>query len=623
MCGIVGYIGSRNAADVLIDGLRRLEYRGYDSAGIAAQNGAGIHIEKRVGRIDALAEALRARPLFGTAGIAHTRWATHGAPTDANAHPHTDCAGRISVVHNGIVENFQELKRELAQAGHRFRSETDSEVLAHLIEEAWGRTGDPLEAVRAALGRVRGSYAVAVLFEAHPGLLIAARRESPLVVGLGDGEYLVASDAPAVVPHTREILVLDDGELARIDRTGVRLFDMRGNEVEKRPLRVDWDPEEAEKGGFEHFMIKEIHEQPAALRRALAGRIAPEENGAGSPAALRVDLAEAGWSAEAIRAFRKVYFVACGTAHHAGLVGKRLLEAATDLDVAAELASEFRYGEPRVGPAALVIAVSQSGETADTLAAVKEAKLRGARVLAVTNVVGSSLARAADYVLYTHAGPEIAVASTKAYLTQLACLGLVALYVGRVRGTLSKERERELAAALERLPALVEQVIRAVEPKARELARRWQDARDLFYIGRGLDYAVAREGQLKVKEIAYVHAEALAAGELKHGTLALIEEGVPVVALATQRPLVDKTLSNIQEVAARGGDVVALALEDCPRREALEETAREVWYLPAVPAELAPVLAAVPLQLFAYHMAKARGLDVDKPRNLAKSVTVE
>jgi len=626
MCGIVGYIGQKEAACVLVDGLKRLEYRGYDSAGIAAQNGSGLSIVKRAGRLDCLVATLEESPLRGTAGIAHTRWATHGGPTDENAHPHTDCAGRIGVVHNGIIENFQELKRELCGRGHIFRSETDTEVLAHLIEEAYAGVKDPVEAVRFALRPLRGSYAIAVLFEAHPELLVVARKESPLVIGLGDGENFIASDVPAIVRHTRDVLVLEDGELAVVDREGVRLFDLEGKPVHKEPLRIDWDPGQAEKGGFEHFMLKEIHEQPAAVRQALAGRLADSSvNGRanGRYKESLIDLSQAGWSKERIQAYRSMYLVACGTAYHAGLVGKRLLERATDLAVTAELASEFRYSEPRLDSRTLVIVISQSGETADTLAAAKEAKRQGADVLAVTNVVGSSIAREADYVIYTQAGPEIAVASTKAYLTQLICLTLVALYVGRVRATLDPEKEREFVSCLRELPEKVGQVIAEFEPRARLLAKEWRDARDVFYLGRGLDYAVAMEGQLKLKEISYVHAEALAAGELKHGTLALIEEGVPVLALATQNRLFDKTLSNIKEVVARGGDVLAIALEDCPGQDALAESAREIWYLPAVPEELAPVLAVVPLQLFAYAMARERGLDVDRPRNLAKSVTVE
>lgn len=613
MCGIIGYVGRGDAPRAILEGLRRLEYRGYDSAGVAAQNGHAIEVVKRSGRLEALETALVERPISGHIGIGHTRWATHGAPTDANAHPHIDCAGKISVVHNGIIENHQELRRGLIARGHTFRSETDSEVLAHLIEEAYQIDRDPAGAVRAALRQVRGSYAVCVLFEERKELLVAARKDSPLIVGLGEGENIVASDVPALVHATRQVLILDDGEVAEVTAESVRVTTLDGTVVEKAPLHVGWNPEEAEKGGFAHFMLKEIYEQPQAVKNAMAGRIAQG----------RVDLSDAGWSKERIRSYRRVYLVACGTAYHAGLVGRRLIEEATDLLVAAELASEFRYAAPRLGPDALVIAISQSGETADTLAALKEAKRQGADVLAITNVVGSSVAREATYVVYTQAGPEIAVASTKAYLTQLVCLALVAVYLGEVRGTLDPGVARALVEGMTALPEQVDRVIKAFDAKTKAVAARWKQAKDVFYLGRGLDYAVAMEGQLKLKEISYIHAEALAAGELKHGTLALIEEGVPVVALATQNHLFEKTLSNLKEVGARGGRILALALEGCPDRESLEEAADEVWYLPTTHSQLAPVLAAVPLQLLAYYSATVRGCDVDKPRNLAKSVTVE
>ncbi len=613
MCGIIGYVGRGDAPRAILEGLRRLEYRGYDSAGVAAQNGSAIEVVKRSGRLEALESALRERPISGHIGIGHTRWATHGAPTDENAHPHTDCAGKIGVVHNGIIENHQELRRGLLARGHVFRSQTDSEVLAHLIEEAYQADPDPAGAVRTALKQVRGSYAICVLFEDHKELLVAARKESPLIVGLGDGENFVASDVPALVHKTRKVLILDDGEVAEVTARSVRVTTLDGAEVKKAPLHVGWDPEEAEKGGFAHFMLKEIYEQPQAVKSAMAGRISDG----------RVDLSSAGWSEERIRSYRRVYLVGCGTAYHAGLVGRRLLEEATDLLVSAELASEFRYATPRLGPDTLVIVISQSGETADTLAALKEAKRQGSDVMAVTNVVGSSVAREATYVVYTQAGPEIAVASTKAYLTQLVCLALVAVYMGQVRGTLDPGAARSLVEGLAALPEQVDEVIKAYDARTKAAAERWKEARDVFYLGRGLDYAVAMEGQLKLKEISYVHAEALAAGELKHGTLALIEEGVPVVALATQNHLFEKTLSNLKEVGARGGHILAIALEGCPDPASLEEAAHEVWYLPATHSQLAPVLAAAPLQLLAYHSATVRGCDVDKPRNLAKSVTVE
>ncbi len=636
MCGIVGYIGKEGATSVLIDGLSRLEYRGYDSAGVALQNGNGIHIIKRAGRIRALEEALKRAYLPGHAGIAHTRWATHGGPTDQNAHPHLDCTGRISVVHNGIIENYRELRSRLISAGHTFRSETDSEVIAHLIEEAYARLGLPEVAVREALADVKGSYAIAALFADAPDILIATRKESPLVIGLGAGENYVASDVPAIVHRTRDVVILDDGELAVVRHDQVALSGRDGRPIEERVVRVDWNPEAAEKGGYAHFMIKEIHEQPEAVSRALAGRIVTQADGAcggargaafvgasGGACEDVVDLSSIGWTDDAIRRFNQVHVVACGTAYHAGLVGKRMIEQATDLAVMAEIASEYRYAEPRTDDRTLVITISQSGETADTLAAMREAKSRGAHVLAVTNVVGSSVAREADWALYTQAGPEIAVASTKAYLTQLVCLALVSLHLGRARGEIESAKAGRLVSALKALPHQVKRVIEEIEPKARALATSWEGVRDAFYIGRSTDYAVAMEGQLKLKEIAYVHAEALAAGELKHGTLALIEPGVPVIALVTQNRLFEKSVSNLKEVAARGGRITALAMESCPDRASLEDAASDVWYLPATEEELAPVLAAAPLQLIAYYCALHRGCDVDKPRNLAKAVTVE
>ncbi len=626
MCGIVGYVGTNDAREVLLDGLARLEYRGYDSAGIALQNGRGIRVSKRAGRLASFTQSLGENPIHGECGIAHTRWATHGAPTDENAHPHGDCSGAISVVHNGIIENYRRLRARLIEAGHTLRSDTDSEALAHLIEDEYASLArspggpDPLMAVRRALAQVVGSYAVAVLFEAHPDLLIAARKESPLIIGLGQGENYVASDVPAIVARTRDVLFLQDGEFARVDRHSVEIVTSTGELVTRTPVRIDWDPEQAERGGYEHFMLKEVHEQPDAVRSALRGRM--ELSTAEAGLAL-TGLTSKAWSPATIRQYNRVYVVACGTAYHAGLVGKRLIESMTDLPVNAELASEFRYSEQRLNDRTLLVVVSQSGETADTLAALKEAKSKGADVLAVTNVVGSSIAREADYVMYTQAGPEIAVASTKAYVTQLVCLGLVAVNMGLARGSLAVERAESFLAALGRLPEKIEETIQRLEPAAKALAHEWRTARDVFYIGRGLDFAVALEGQLKLKEISYIHAEALAAGELKHGTLALIEAGVPVVALATQPSLFDKAVGNFKEVAARGGQIVALALEDSPDRESLADAADAVWYLPSTLPELAPVLSAVPLQLLAYYTAVARGCDVDKPRNLAKSVTVE
>jgi glucosamine--fructose-6-phosphate aminotransferase (isomerizing) len=670
MCGIVGYVGTQAAAPILLEGLRRLEYRGYDSAGVAGRNGSRLQVVKSAGRLDNLERALQEQPLPGCIGIAHTRWATHGAPTDLNAHPHTDCTGRIGVVHNGIIENYLELRAWLIERGHRFSSETDSEVLAHLLEELrspadedGGAAGNAqyasanrashapryeshlapgseeshlsaqtassnssahtgthtptlLPALRRALARIEGSYAVVVLSQDDPDTLLAARRDSPLIIGLGQEETFVASDIPALVGRTRQVLVLEDGDVAVIRCTGVELQKLDGTTVRRPVLQVDWDPGQAEKGGYDHFMLKEIHEQPQALRAALAGRLHEGEDGMLAPKLEQV------LRPESARIFRRVTIVACGTAFHAGLLGKQWLERWTDLPAEADLASEFRYREPRVDDNTLCIAVSQSGETADTLAALREAARRGASTLAITNVVGSSIAREAAAVLYTQAGPEIAVASTKAYTTQLACLALLAVYLGLERGTLSAARADEVLRDLLRLSDLLAAYMQVVEPLIREVGVQWQRVTDAFFIGRGHDYAVAMEGQLKLKEISYIHAEALAAGELKHGTLALITEGMPVVALATQPHLLEKSISNVKEVKARGAEVLLLAREQ-ERGRQLEEVADTVVYLPTVDAALMPLLAALPLQLLAYYAAVARGCDVDKPRNLAKSVTVE
>ncbi len=607
VCGIVGYVGKRNAVAVLLDGLKRLEYRGYDSAGVAFLNASSLKVAKKAGRIAQLEAALDLSGEPPGIGIGHTRWATHGRPSDANAHPHRDCTGKFAVVHNGIIENFGELRAELAARGHTFTSETDTEVLAHLLEEYY--EGDLLAALRKVLGRVRGSYAVAVLSSHEPERLVAARKDSPLVLGLGDGEAFLASDIPALLPYTREFYLLEEGEVAELAAGHVRVYNGAGEPVAKSVFRVTWDAAAAERGGFPHFMLKEIFEQPQALRNTLSGRLAPEG----------VVLAELGLDPEEARRLSKIFIVACGTAYHAGLVGKYVLERLARVPVEADLASEFRYRDPILGPDSLVIVVSQSGETADTLAALREAQRRGCRVLAVTNVVGSSVAREADSVVYTWAGPEIAVASTKAYTAQVLVMYLLACGLAAARGTYPPEELARLAAELRCIPEKVAAVLEKKE-LVEELAQRYHACRDVFFIGRGLDYAVALEGALKLKEISYVHAEAYAAGELKHGTLALIESGVPVVALATQEELLEKTLSNIKEVKAREGIVIGVALGE------REEVAREVDHLVPLPETLpllAPLLSVVPLQLFAYYVAAARGCDIDKPRNLAKSVTVE
>ncbi|GAV21833.1 glutamine--fructose-6-phosphate transaminase (isomerizing) [Carboxydothermus pertinax] len=609
MCGIVGYIGPNPAAPILINGLKKLEYRGYDSAGIAVIEDNEIRITKSVGKIANLEEKLAGVVLNAAAGIGHTRWATHGKPSDENAHPHYDCTGKFAVVHNGIIENYLELKEELIAEGHTFRSETDTEVLAHLLEKYYD--GDLLEAVIKLQKRLHGSYAVAFLAANEPGRIVAVRKDSPLVVGLGEGENFLASDIPAILAHTRKTYILEDGEIAELTANTVKIYDMDGNPVAKEIYEVTWNAEEAEKGGYAHFMQKEIFEQPKALRDTLAGRLDLES--------LEVKLPEIEANLSYYQNLNRIFISACGTAYHAGLVGKYLLEKLVRIPVEIDVASEFRYRDPLIKEGDLLIVISQSGETADTLAALREAKKRGARVLAVTNVVGSSVSREADDVIYTWAGPEIAVASTKAYTTQLLVMYLLALYLGRAKGSIEEKLYKEMVQGLKEIPQKVQEVLDA-EAKVIEFAKKHLTKEDAFFIGRGLDFAVSLEGQLKLKEISYIHAEAYAAGELKHGTLALIVKDVPVIALATQEALFEKMLSNIKEVNAREATILGIAFEG---KKELAKVTDDQIYLPRVPELLAPILAVVPLQLLAYHMSVLRGNDVDKPRNLAKSVTVE
>ncbi|ACX51401.1 glucosamine/fructose-6-phosphate aminotransferase, isomerizing [Ammonifex degensii KC4] len=606
MCGIMGYTGYRQALPLLLEGLKRLEYRGYDSAGVAVLEEGSLFLQKKAGKIAVLEACLNGFCPSGKAGIGHTRWATHGAPCDHNAHPHLDCRGEVAVVHNGIIENYASLRAELVKRGHRFLSETDTEVIPHLLEEAY--EGDLLSTLRKVLPRLHGSYALAALSVREPGRLVVARRDSPLVLGLGEGENFLASDIPALLPYTRRTYILEDGELAEIWPDGIKVYDAAGRPLEKKVFHVKWDAAAAEKAPYPHFMLKEIHEQPRALRDTLRGRI---EGG-------RVVFPELEEAAFHLRECRRLFLTACGTAFHAGLVGKYLLEKLARLPVEADIASEFRYRDLTLGPGDVVLVISQSGETADTLAALRLAKEKGAKVLAITNVVGSSVAREADWVLYTWAGPEIAVASTKAYTAQVLLVTLLALYLAELRGTLPSEEIIPLVEEVKFLPERVAQVL-AWEEEIARLAQALKEQEHFFFIGRGLDWAVAEEGALKLKEISYIHAEAYPAGELKHGTLALITEGVPVVALATQSHLFEKMLSNIKEVKARGAWVLALTADD----QAVAGETDVCFHLPPGNPLLMPAVAVVPLQLLAYYVAVARGCDVDQPRNLAKSVTVE
>ncbi|HXF73508.1 MAG TPA: glutamine--fructose-6-phosphate transaminase (isomerizing) [Actinomycetota bacterium] len=607
MCGIVGYVGKEPALPIILEGLRRLEYRGYDSAGVALLDG-GLAVVKRSGKLDELERALEAGPPPpGSVGMGHTRWATHGEPTDRNAHPHVDCGGRIAVIHNGIIENFARIRDELEKRGHVFASDTDTECIAHLVEERFA--GDLPEAVRATVRELRGAYAVVVVSQGDPGVIVGAKASSPLVVGLGEGENLLASDIPALLQRTRRVIPLEEGQVVEVRRDRVRITDFGGNEVRPSPMVVDWDVARAQKGGFDDFMLKEIHEQPAAIRdtlvgRAVGGRLALDD--------LRID-------PDVLRAIDKVFVVACGTAFHAGLVAKYAIEHWTRIPVEIEIASEFRYRDPVLGPETLTLAVSQSGETIDTLEAARHAKAQGSQVIAVTNTVGSSLAREADGVLFTHAGPEVGVAATKTFATQMVALHLTALYLAQVRGAMFPEEIAEVLRRMAELPAKVERCL-ALDAEVRRVAERVARARDVLFIGRHTGYPAALEGALKLKEISYLHAEGYPAGELKHGPIALVEPGVPVVAVAPRCHVHPKVLSNIQEVRARGADVIAVATEGDREIEAL---AHEVLFVPETPELLSPVVVTVPLQLLAYHVAKLRGCDVDRPRNLAKSVTVE
>jgi len=608
MCGIVGYLGKNKAQDILVEGLSKLEYRGYDSAGIAIMENGEIESDKCKGRLSNLQSKLEEKPIQGRIGIGHTRWATHGEPSDVNSHPHLNKDGSIAVVHNGIIENYIELKEELISLGYEFKSETDTEVIPHLVDHYY--EGNLLDAVIKATKRMDGSYAIGVMTEKEPNKLIAVRKDSPLIVGIKPGETFIASDIPAILNHTRDIYLLEDNEFVVIEEDKVTILDDNKELINKEIFHVTWDAKSAEKGGYEHFMLKEIHEQPKAVKDTLTGRIALGE---------KVKLDDIKITEEDLKNINRVYIVACGTAYHAGVVGKTILEKTIKIPVEIDVASEFRYREPIIDNKTLMIVLSQSGETADTLAALRLAKDNGARVLAITNVVGSSIARDADDVLYTWAGPEIAVASTKAYVTQLVMIYIVSLYFAELKNSMSLEEIEEMKAELLGISDKITEIFKQ-EEAIKKIAELDKDANDMYYLGRGLDYAVAMEGSLKTKEISYIHSESYAAGELKHGTIALIEEGTPVIAIATQEHLFDKTVSNVREVTTRGARVLGIAMEG---HTAIENVVDSVIYIPRVNPILAPVLSVVPLQLFSYYIAKARGCDIDKPRNLAKAVTVE
>mgnify|MGYP000571758650 FL=1 len=611
MCGIVGYVGAQQAAPILLDGLRRLEYRGYDSAGMAVCGPEGLCIRKAKGRLQALADLTEeGRAVPGTLGVGHTRWATHGEPNDINAHPQVSENGLFAVVHNGIIENYALLREQLMKKGCTFRSQTDTEVVAQLLAYYYAASHDLFEAVNSMLSAVEGTYALGIICADAPDRLIAARKDAPLLLGCGDGENFLASDVTALLRHTRDIMYMDDGELAVITANGIRVYDERRRPVEKEHQHIDWDVDAAEKGGYDHFMLKEIHEQPDAIARAITGRI---QNG-------RVVLSDLTMTDREIRELGRICIVACGSSYHVGMVGKYSLERMLRRPVEVSLASEFRYSDPIVGPGDLIIVISQSGETLDSMAALREAKKRGARILSIVNVVGSSIARESHDVLYTWAGPEIAVATTKAYSTQMVVLNLLGLYFGDILGTVDLDTYTAMVRGIEALPAQMEKILSDtadVRAAARELAGHDQ----IFFIGRNLDYALSLEGSLKLKEISYIHSEAYAAGELKHGTISLIEEGTPVIAAATYMPLFDKAMSNVVEVQARGAQVLALTTETGAAQ--MHSRVERVLTVPETETMLLPQLGVVPLQLLAYYIALERGCDIDKPRNLAKSVTVE
>jgi len=614
MCGIIGYIGSKPVVPVLLDGLRRMEYRGYDSAGVAVVSPEGITLRRSAGKLANLESSIQNEPVDGLYGVGHTRWATHGRPTEENAHPHRDCTGRIVVVHNGIIENYLDLKRDLQAQGHEFKTETDTEIVAHLVEREM--RDDGLEnAVRRALLYMRGMFAIVLVSVDDPEKIVAVRNGPPIVVGLGENEFFVASDIPAILSHTRDVVFLGDEEMAVITRSGVQFTDYSGREVSKTTQRVMWDPIAAEKGGHKHFMLKEIYEQPTAARDTILGRVSLEQG--------HIFLEDLNISDEALRAIEKVTLIACGTSWHAALVGKYLIEALAQVPVEVDYGSEYRYRNPIVGSNELTVVITQSGETADTVAALKEARKRGARSIAICNVVGSQATRYADGTVYTHAGPEIGVASTKAFTSQLVALQLVALHLAQVRRTLSPAEIGKHIDELLQLPHLIEQTLKA-STSIDKVAERFNSRKDFLFLGRGINYPIALEGALKLKEISYIHAEGYPAGEMKHGPIALIDENMPVVALAPDDHVFEKMVGNVQEAKARGGSVIAITTAGDSRMAAVLDATHDVQIaVPRTTPLLTPILMTIPLQLLAYHIAVRRGCDVDQPRNLAKSVTVE
>ena len=614
MCGIIGYIGSKPVVPVLLDGLRRMEYRGYDSAGVALVNPEGIELRRSAGKLINLENAIRSEPLDGVYGVGHTRWATHGRPTEENAHPHRDCTGKIVVVHNGIIENYLELKHELQAQGHIFKTETDTEIVAHLVEREM-KTDGLENAVRRALKLMRGMFALVLVSVDDPEKIVAVRNGPPIVVGLGDNEFFVASDIPAILSHTRDVVFLGDEEMAVITRSGVVFTDYNGREVSKTTQRVLWDPIAAEKGGYKHFMLKEIFEQPTAARDTILGRVSLDRG--------EIFFEDLHIPAEKLKNLRKVIILACGTSWHAGLVGKYMLEALAQVPVEVEYGSEYRYRNPIVAPNELAIVITQSGETADTRAALHEATRKGASSIAICNVVGSAVTRDADGTVYTHAGPEIGVASTKAFTSQLVALQLLGLYLAQIRGTLTPDEIRSHIDELLHLPQTIEQAIKA-SAGVEKIAERFYSRTDFLFLGRGINYPIALEGALKLKEISYIHAEGYPAGEMKHGPIALIDERMPVVAIAPDDHVFEKMVGNVQEAKARGGAVIAITTAGDERMTAVLDPKNDVQVtMPRTSALLTPIIMTIPLQLLAYYIAVRRGCDVDQPRNLAKSVTVE